>query len=99
MTDSGKLGRNDPRYRATVEKRFNKRFIANPDYVRLVGSTEGIVAAVSDAVKDGKRFVATSGGHRRSASRGQRQAEEAAENCGTGWMDVRHAGPRGQRGG
>jgi len=63
MTDSGKLGRNDPRYRATVEKRFNKRFIANPDYVRLVGSTEGIVAAVSDAVKDGKRFVATSGGH------------------------------------
>jgi len=63
MTDSGKLGRNDPRYRATVEKRFNKRFIANPDYVRLVGSTDGIVAAVSDAVKDGKRFVATSGGH------------------------------------
>jgi hypothetical protein len=63
MADSGKLGPNDPRYHATVDKRFNKRFVANPDYVRLVGSTDGVVAAVSDAVKEGRRLVATSGGH------------------------------------
>ena len=25
----------DPRYRALVDKRFNKRFVAAPDYVRL----------------------------------------------------------------
>jgi aclacinomycin oxidase len=61
--DSGKIGRDDPRYRAVVEKRFNKRFVANPDYVRLVGSTDAVVAAVSDAVQEGRRLVVTSGGH------------------------------------
>jgi hypothetical protein len=61
--DSGKIGRDDPRYRAVVDKRFNKRFIANPDYVRLAGSTEAVVAAVTDAVNEGRRLVVTSGGH------------------------------------
>jgi len=52
-----------PRYRAVVEKRFNKRFIANPDYVCLAESTEAVIAAVADAVREGRRLVVTSGGH------------------------------------
>ena len=33
--DPDPIGPDDPRYRAVVDKRFNKRFTANPDYVRL----------------------------------------------------------------
>ncbi|HEU4630634.1 MAG TPA: FAD-binding oxidoreductase [Gemmatimonadaceae bacterium] len=58
-----RLGPDDPRHRAVVEKRFNKRFRASPDYVRLVGSTEQVMAAVQDAVDEGRRLVVTSGGH------------------------------------
>ena len=53
----------DPRYLAVVEKRFNKRFRASPDYVRLISSTEQAVAAVEEAVRDRRRLVVTSGGH------------------------------------
>jgi hypothetical protein len=53
----------DPRYTAVVEKRFNKRFRASPDYVRLITSTEQVVAAVEEAVREGRRLVVTSGGH------------------------------------
>jgi aclacinomycin oxidase len=53
----------DPRYRAVVDKRFNKRFVAAPDYVRLARSTEDVVAAVGDAVREDRRVVVTSGGH------------------------------------
>src|SRR5262245_3750520 len=53
----------DPRYRALVDKRFNKRFSAAPDYVRLARSTDDVVAAVADAVREGRRLVVTSGGH------------------------------------
>jgi hypothetical protein len=58
-----KIGPDDPRYRAVVDKRFNKRFSATPDYVRLASSTEQVVSAVEDAVKEGRRLVVTSGGH------------------------------------
>jgi aclacinomycin oxidase len=58
-----KIGPEDPRYLAVVDKRFNKRFRARPDYVRLVGSTEEVVAAVGEAVGEGRRLVVTSGGH------------------------------------
>jgi enoyl-CoA hydratase/carnithine racemase len=58
-----KIGPDDPRYRAVVEKGFNKRFRASPDYVRLVSSTEQVVAAVEEAVREGRRLVVTSGGH------------------------------------
>ena len=61
--DSVKIGPDDPRYRAVVDKRFNKRYVARPDYVRLASSTEQVVAAVDDAVREGKRLVVTSGGH------------------------------------
>jgi aclacinomycin oxidase len=58
-----RIGPGDPRYRAVVEKRFNKRFAASPDYVRLVGSTDQVAAAVEEAVREGSRLVVTSGGH------------------------------------
>jgi aclacinomycin oxidase len=53
----------DARYRAVVDKRFNKRFSANPEYVRLARSTDDVVAAVAEAVREGRRLVVTSGGH------------------------------------
>ncbi|HEX3233531.1 MAG TPA: FAD-binding oxidoreductase [Gemmatimonadales bacterium] len=62
-TDSSRIGPDDPRYLAVVEKRFNKRFRATPDYVRRVASTEQVVAAVDEAVREGQRLVVTSGGH------------------------------------
>jgi hypothetical protein len=58
-----KIGPGDPRYREVVDKRFNKRFRASPDYVRLVSSTEQVVSAVEEAVREGRRLVVTSGGH------------------------------------
>jgi len=63
MTQSPKIGPDDPRYRAVVDKRFNKRYSGSPDYVRLVDSTDEVVSAVQDAVNEGRRLVVTSGGH------------------------------------
>jgi aclacinomycin oxidase len=62
-TDTPRIGPDDPRYRAVVEKRFNKRFGASPDYVRLVGSTAQVISAVEAAVREERRLVVTSGGH------------------------------------
>jgi hypothetical protein len=61
--ESIRIGPDDRQYQEVVDKRFNKRFRARPDYVRLVSSTDQIVAAVGDAVKEGRRFAVTSGGH------------------------------------
>ncbi|HTG33578.1 MAG TPA: FAD-binding oxidoreductase [Thermoanaerobaculia bacterium] len=61
--ESGRIGPEDPRYLAVVEKRFNKRFRASPDYVRLVSSTDQVVSAVEEAVREGRRLAVTSGGH------------------------------------
>jgi len=58
-----RIGPDDPRYVAVVEKRFNKRFSAKPDYVQLVSSVDQVVSAVQDAVSAGRRLVVTSGGH------------------------------------
>ena len=60
---SSRIGPDDPRYLAVVEKRFNKRFRASPDYVQLAGSTDEIVSAVEEAVREGRRLAVTSGGH------------------------------------
>jgi aclacinomycin oxidase len=57
------IGPEDPRYRAVVDRQFNKRFRASPDYVRPVGSTDQVVSAVQEAVSRGHRLVVTSGGH------------------------------------
>jgi aclacinomycin oxidase len=61
--ESIRIGPDDPRYLAVVEKRFNKRFRASPDYVRLVRSTDQVVSAVEEAVREGRRLAVTSGGH------------------------------------
>src|SRR6185295_3698286 len=58
-----RIGPGDPRYLAVVDKRFNKRFRASPDYVRLVSSTDQMVSAVGEAVREGRRLAVTSGGH------------------------------------
>ncbi len=63
MTNNERIGPDDPRYRAVLDKQFNKRFSASPDYVRLAGSTDDVVAAVQEAVDEGRRLVVTSGGH------------------------------------
>src|SRR5215208_4326230 len=60
---SPRLGPDDPRYLSVVNKRFNNRFRASPDYVRLVSSTDQVVSAVEEAVRKGRRLVVTSGGH------------------------------------
>lgn len=61
--ESLKIAPGDPRYFAVVDKRFNKRFAASPDYIRRVSSTEQVIAAVEDAVREGLRLAVTSGGH------------------------------------
>jgi hypothetical protein len=61
--ESIRIGPDDPRYLSVVDKRFNKRFSARPDYVRLVSVTGEVVSAVEDAVKEGRHLVVTSGGH------------------------------------
>jgi hypothetical protein len=63
IDESVRVGPDDPRYLAVVEKRFNKRFRANPDYVRLVSSTDQMVSAVEEAVRENRRLAVTSGGH------------------------------------
>ena len=57
-----RVGPDDPLYRTVVDKRFNKRFKASPDYVRLVRSTAEVVSAVEEAVSEGRRLAVTSGG-------------------------------------
>jgi hypothetical protein len=61
--ESTRIGPGDPRYLAVLDRQFNKRFRASPDYVRLAGSTDHVVSAVEEAVREGRRLVVTSGGH------------------------------------
>jgi aclacinomycin oxidase len=61
--ESIRLGPTDPQYVAVLNKRFNKRFAARPDYVRLVASTGQVLTAVQEAVNEQRRLVVTSGGH------------------------------------
>jgi hypothetical protein len=61
--ESLRIGPDDPRYAAVVNKQFNKRFVAKPDYVRLISSAEQLIPAVEEAVREGRRLVVTSGGH------------------------------------
>ncbi|WP_433308221.1 FAD-binding oxidoreductase [Micromonospora sp. CA-269861] len=53
---------NDPRY-ADLVRRGNRRFVGTPDEVRVVGSTDQVVAAVQDAVRSGRRVAVRGGGH------------------------------------
>jgi aclacinomycin oxidase len=62
-SSSSRLGPDDPRYAEIVDKRFNKRFRATPDYVRRARSTADVVEAVEEAAREGRRLAVTSGGH------------------------------------
>ncbi len=51
-----------PRYPDLV-RGFNQRWVGNPDYVRVVGTTAQVVQAVQEAATAGKRLTVRSGGH------------------------------------
>ncbi|MFI6393207.1 FAD-dependent oxidoreductase [Nonomuraea sp. NPDC050540] len=53
----------DPRYEDLTVRRVNQRFEPRPEYFHLVGSTDDVVKAVSEAVRAGKRVTVRSGGH------------------------------------
>jgi FAD/FMN-containing dehydrogenase len=61
--ESIRISATHPQYAAVLNKRFNKRFTASPDYVRLAASTEHVVTAVQGAVDERQRLIVTSGGH------------------------------------
>src|SRR5262245_60843318 len=63
VTGPERIGPEDARYAELVARGFNKRFSGRPDYVRVVGSTEQVVVAVKEAVRDGLRLAVRSGGH------------------------------------
>jgi hypothetical protein len=62
MSDPVTVTPDDPRYDGLVEG-YNHRFVGKPHYVRLVSTTEQVVAAVDEAVAAGKRIAVRSGGH------------------------------------
>lgn len=60
---AGKVEKGDPRYGHLVRRGFNKRFAAEPDCVRLVGSVEDVENALREAVHERLRVAVRSGGH------------------------------------
>ncbi|MFF7726956.1 FAD-binding oxidoreductase [Streptomyces sp. NPDC008001] len=56
-------GPDDLRYRSLTHRGCNARFAGTPDYVRVAGSTEQVVDAVQQAVREGRRIAVRSGGH------------------------------------
>jgi len=63
LVESVRVEADDPQYLSVLDKRFNKRFSARPDYVCVAHSSDEVVDAVQTAVSDGRRLVVTSGGH------------------------------------
>ncbi|MEV0437967.1 FAD-binding oxidoreductase [Streptomyces spectabilis] len=61
-TDYVTVSPTDPRFPDLV-RGTNQRWVAKPDYVRLVTTTAQAVRAVQDAVSAGKRLTVRSGGH------------------------------------
>ncbi|WP_217546799.1 FAD-dependent oxidoreductase [Streptomyces sp. GbtcB6] len=53
----------DARYLDLTSRGYNARFAAAPDSVRLVHSTDQVVAVVQEAVRDGRRIGVRGGGH------------------------------------
>jgi aclacinomycin oxidase len=61
--DAVRVGPDDQRYHELVRRGINQRWIGSPDEVRIVRSTEQVVAAVRDAVRAGRRVAIRGGGH------------------------------------
>lgn len=57
-----RVTKDDERYEA-LSQGFNQRWVAAPDYIAMASSTEDVVAAVGQAVSEGKRISVRSGGH------------------------------------
>jgi hypothetical protein len=57
------IDRYDPRYTVLSAKGANKRIAATPDSFHVVGSTEQVVGAVTEAARSGRRIIVRSGGH------------------------------------
>ncbi len=53
----------DIQYQDLVHRGNNIRYVAHPDYIQVVGSTEQVVHAVQAAVDAGKRVTVRGGGH------------------------------------
>ncbi|WP_433722787.1 FAD-binding oxidoreductase [Nocardia sp. CA-129566] len=62
MTEPLLIRPDDARYRGLISG-SNTRWVGSPDYIRLVWSTEQVVAALQQAVDDDLRVVVRSGGH------------------------------------
>ncbi|MEW2292746.1 FAD-binding protein [Streptomyces sp. NPDC006743] len=63
VVDTVTVTASDPRYLDLTQRGYNARFAARPDAIRLVHSTEQVVAAVQEAVTTGARITVRSGGH------------------------------------
>lgn len=56
------IGPDDPRY-PLLTTGNNQRFVARPDYIKMITSAADAEQALQQAVKDGKRISVRSGGH------------------------------------
>ncbi|OKI09187.1 FAD-linked oxidase [Streptomyces sp. CB02923] len=57
------VGPEDPRYPSLTRRGTNARFTGKPARVHVVNTTEQVVTAVQQAVRDGRRIAVRSGGH------------------------------------
>lgn len=60
---SAKIRPSDARYQDLVQRGTNRRFVAQPDYVRVIRSADDAVQAVQEAVRTNKRIAVRGGGH------------------------------------
>jgi hypothetical protein len=60
--DPATITASDSRYPSLL-RGTNHRFIGSPDYIRVVSSTDQVVAAVNEAVAANRRIAVRSGGH------------------------------------
>ena len=57
-----RVGRSDPRYR-TLTMGFNQRWVGEPAYIQVVGSTGQVVNTLREAVRNRRRITVRGGGH------------------------------------
>ncbi|MEV8376320.1 FAD-binding protein [Kribbella sp. NPDC056861] len=60
---SGKIRPTDARYQDLVQRGTNRRFVARPEYARVIRSGDDAVQAVQEAVRANKRIAVRGGGH------------------------------------
>ena len=56
------IGPDDPRY-PELTSGMNRRWVSQPDYIRMVNTTSQVVEAVQESVDNGKRISVQGGGH------------------------------------